>query len=1510
LAADPAAGRAVMLVVDTSGSMLGTPLSQAKAALTASVDALQPTDAAGLRSYGGNCGDGGRVIAAPATGNRDALRSGIDGLAAGGNTPTPDALQAAVGDFPTSASEKLLILVSDGQSTCGDPCPLAQTIKDQQGVNFRAYTVGFNAAGNAEDELQCIARVTGGQYFQATDTNSLQNAINSALGGGGQGVSPSQIYGSGNPSSNAQISCSADPVNCATGNFVWAGVDITVPVRGPGLGVDRTYNSLDAASTGMFGHGWSSRYDMSLAVDDQAKTVTVAQENGSGITFTAQADGTYSAPDWVLATLSKAADGWELVRRKQTRFAFDTHGRLTSITDLNDESTTLAYDADGHVATAVAAGRRLAFTTDTEGRITSVTGPMHRTMRYSYSPTGDLSSAVDPSGSAIRFGYDTEHRMTSWVDPLGATTRNVYDSNGRVVTQTNPLGEATKWDYSGTTGSGATTIMAADGSKVEESFIGNLLVARTMAAGSPQAATTKYSNDSATFGVASVTDPLGRVSKTQYDADGNPVQLTAPDGTTTSIAYDDLGNPTSTTDALGHETTATYDGRGNLTKTSETTSAGQAITSYGYDAEHHGELIKTTDPEGRVTRIRYNSHGDPTTSIDPLGSSSRVRYNAAGEAIDQIDANGGVTKLRRDVMGRVIQLIDPVGSRIAYTFDAAGRLTKVIDPNGAASRYTYDLLGRTIKETLADGTSTASSFNNAGLLVRDVDKASRATTYSYDSRGLPTQTIMPGGRKTTFVHDAAGQLTSVTDPAGRSTQLSYTANGQLAGLDYAEAGTADVKYTYDVAGRRISMSDGSGTSTYTYDGAGQLLGYQNGAGSAVGYSYDRSGLLTKLTYPGGKNVTYSYDGAGRTVGVTDWRNKKFTQAYTNTNLLAREVAPNGARTTWRYGKDLNLTGMDVVGARGRTLLNLKNELDPHGYITNEQVDSQSQSAKSSYRYDVIGQITGVTSQLPNEGSQGDYHSRSGGKVDTTYSYSAGQLASVIARGTVNRNAALGYDAATGELTSQTITDGRTSVAASYAYDQLGQRTAAKSADVTASYDWNQAGRMTRYSGPVGGDGLASLEGAEGSRGKDGQAKSALNPGKAPAKETEATYAYDGNGLRASKTVGSVTSRFTYNPLGSPASLLVAGDLAYVYGPGGRVIEQLSLTGSAKPALYLHADRLGSTRLTTGESAQPKMLYDYTPFGQLRSLDCSKQTQARTSKGLSARSGTSLPDTNILFTGSYHDAESGLYYLISRYYDPSTAQFLSVDPLMALTGSPYGYADNNPLNATDLTGLFPNPLKGIKDAAKGVGYFVQDHATEIAVGAAVIGATACVVATVGICGGVLAGAGAFATGAAIFGIGAAGGATLYALSDTCHTATGYLKYAGIGGLANLGGVGVGKGLTWLGGRLLSTTAASGVWGLDALSQSGGRVVATDLTRAGQELAKHSGQGAFPIAKGSPSAISRIAQGQLDDILGNPGTTIKPITQGNFQGGRYYIAPDGRGAAFDSSGAFQYFGVFTP
>jgi uncharacterized protein RhaS with RHS repeats len=42
--------------------------------------------------------------------------------------------------------------------------------------------------------------------------------------------------------------------------------------------------------------------------------------------------------------------------------------------------------------------------------------------------------------------------------------------------------------------------------------------------------------------------------------------------------------------------------------------------------------------------------------------------------------------------------------------------------------------------------------------------------------------------------------------------------------------------------------------------------------------------------------------------------------------------------------------------------------------------------------------------------------------------------------------------------------------------------------------------------------------------------------------------------------------------------------------------------------------------------------------------------------------------------------------VNRYYNPTTGQFLSVDPPVGETGQPYAYTGNDPLNATDPLGL--------------------------------------------------------------------------------------------------------------------------------------------------------------------------------------------------------------------------------
>jgi RHS repeat-associated protein len=72
------------------------------------------------------------------------------------------------------------------------------------------------------------------------------------------------------------------------------------------------------------------------------------------------------------------------------------------------------------------------------------------------------------------------------------------------------------------------------------------------------------------------------------------------------------------------------------------------------------------------------------------------------------------------------------------------------------------------------------------------------------------------------------------------------------------------------------------------------------------------------------------------------------------------------------------------------------------------------------------------------------------------------------------------------------------------------------------------------------------------------------------------------------------------------------------------------------------------------------------------------------RAIRSQSGPGASVNHWLFTGEQHDADSELYYLRARYYDPESGRFLSRDPLPG--GQPYAYAGGNPINRVDPSGL--------------------------------------------------------------------------------------------------------------------------------------------------------------------------------------------------------------------------------
>lgn len=170
----------------------------------------------------------------------------------------------------------------------------------------------------------------------------------------------------------------------------------------------------------------------------------------------------------------------------------------------------------------------------------------------------------------------------------------------------------------------------------------------------------------------------------------------------------------------------------------------------------------------------------------------------------------------------------------------------------------------------------------------------------------------------------------------------------------------------------------------------------------------------------------------------------------------------------------------------------------------------------------------------------------------------------------------------------------------------------------------------------------------------------------------ASYTYNGDGLLTTATDNGYTQKLTWGAAafaGQPL-LLQYGSGDIIYGPGGAPVEDLE--NGTTPTYYL-TDGQGSVRALTNQAGTITTTYTYSTTGQLTAIAGSGALAA-------------LAYNPLGYTGAYQDVLTGLTYLINRWYDPATAQFLTVDPAVAQTGTPYAYANDDPVNETDPTGM--------------------------------------------------------------------------------------------------------------------------------------------------------------------------------------------------------------------------------
>jgi VWFA-related protein len=166
---DQALGVAVILVVDTSGSMAGAPIAQARTAAQSFIENLADVDEAAVVSFADDV-----VVDSALTSERAETQAAISGLTALGNTALFSGVVEAINlardaDLP----RKAIILLSDGQDFGG----ASQASRDQSLELAEEARVPIYAIGLGEDidrpYLEELAGASGGTFIEALAAGSI-----------------------------------------------------------------------------------------------------------------------------------------------------------------------------------------------------------------------------------------------------------------------------------------------------------------------------------------------------------------------------------------------------------------------------------------------------------------------------------------------------------------------------------------------------------------------------------------------------------------------------------------------------------------------------------------------------------------------------------------------------------------------------------------------------------------------------------------------------------------------------------------------------------------------------------------------------------------------------------------------------------------------------------------------------------------------------------------------------------------------------------------------------------------------------------------------------------------------------------------------------------------------------------------------------------------------------------------------------------------------------------------
>ncbi len=1049
---------------------------------------------------------------------------------------------------------------------------------------------------------------------------------------------------------------------------------------------------------------------------------------------------------------------------------YDAYGRLEKTIDpmfhytkywynsLNQVTKLIVYDCnDTLVSEDDFAVRQYRTVYDNLGNIT------RRTMMADAESTSDITLGVDFVADYVFEPNGLPKEQKSYVG-TGATvaiTSFSYDSIGRRIQRTDPEGNKEKIYYN------SDKYLGSQVTKVEKFE------------------TDSDGSDDYTVRTFMLYDDEGRLSARILDKDGdNSIDTTDPN---TSYTYDGLGRVK--TEAAPDDVVTHYefDGFGNIEIKIEDYVDGtpdidhDRKTEFAYNRLNQQYQMKVYDPNETTSHIavqtttyEYNKNGNVTKITYPDEGYVTYEYNLLNKLDMETKRDGTVIYYGYYWSGDLwFESDDPAGPDgtpdflAEFKYNAASDLTyayKTIDGSEVSeSSFTYNGFGLKTSET--------TQYN---------DEFSKVTNWSYDGSGhLHTQTH--GTTTLTYTHDKLGRIKTIDK--GNDEIVSYDYIGRnTESIDYPEAETTQL-FAYDELGR-IEQRKGIDNSLetildfqYTYDNVGNrdTCKYNHLTTPVYDvYEYDSLRRLEAVTYADPDGIvalaTDTLTLGDLALFASAWMNDEsvnFTdyadfREYKNEMLLSQrlELMENVLKEAGYRNIDSFLNSVKGIKQIAYNpnepiyTFAIFAEDVPNNYTT-ESVTNDDGDVIAQIIWDNKGRMV-LFAMYPESGDtvvvSKSYDSKGSLTADTIttfdsdgdVTYTEDMLASeseTVTAITLSTSSMM----VTSSVVMSSTAESMQPKTDEFGYDHLGNRTtvsynSTSIAPQTLEYTHNPVNQYSTITESVltssttrslDHDDNGNLSVDENGYGYSYDYRNRLIEAQDPNSNTIAEYTFDALGRRISKTVGSETIYFFYDPQGRVLAEYKDGDLdrEYVWGNGiNEILAMFTPYHAGDPNDWDDfVDFCGTWLLSSGDTGYDDSFdyvndntIDFEDFAHWASVwdipsgkesDWYYLTDALGSvRGLiggrfnreSDREfynydvygnpsieddEESLSGNTYLFAGSRYDDEAGLYHKSFRNYCPATGRWLQFDPIGTYDSmNLYEYVKSNPTTRIDILGL--------------------------------------------------------------------------------------------------------------------------------------------------------------------------------------------------------------------------------